>query len=174
MAMFGNFNDTQNKNIVNNVIDELKLNPLTDAIPRQVIPTIQPVFEVKKKFADILRGGTIASTSSQTLYTTPSDRDFYLTGACLSIDKSATCDIASGRYTMVCTINGTANQAILSVAITTLTAQSQSVSLSFPTSIKVDRGTVIALSAASFSAGTFVRAGSIVGFTEEAGNNLTA
>lgn len=168
-----NYNDTQAKDVINNLIDGLKLNPVTDSIPHAVIPTIQPTFEVKRRVCNIVEGNAGASSGSAvTIYTTPSDKDFYLVGANLTMSKDAACDTTTGSLQLSATINGTVKN-ILRMSHTTLTALQGNVSISLPVPIKIDRNTAITIITLSFTAGTFSRGANIIGYTEEAGNNLS-
>lgn len=161
------FNQTQNTSIKNNLIDELKLNPAVDTIPSVVNPTIQPVFEVTKKNSlSAFSNAVVVSSSAATLFTTPSDRDFYLTSASLSLIKDATCDKATGSLAINATINGS-TRAILSLPTLTLTAQNIAVANNFSNPIKIDRGTAIQRSTFSFTAGTAAFDATITGYTEE-------
>jgi len=158
-------NDTQNKAISNNIIDTLKLNPITDNIPRAVIPTIQPVFEVNPKVCNVVRHSNLAVTGSGTIFTTPSDRDFYLNSASLGMIKDATCDVASNsESSLTVTTEGTARR-LLQMPLLTLTAQSENATISYPIPLKLDRNTTITIQSATFSAGSLLRYGAITGFT---------
>jgi len=165
------FNETQNKDIVNFTQDKLKMNPVTDFLPKQVVPSIQPTIEVNRQVCNIVRHGVQTTTGSITVFTTPSGTDFYLNSVYASFNKDATCDSATGVYTLSTTIEGTARR-LLDFPIFTTTAQSNELTLSFPIPLKIDRNVAIAFSG-TFTAGACVRCAGITGFTEEAGNNLS-
>lgn len=128
--------------------------------PVAVIP-VEPV-------SKIVRSGNTSSSGALTIFTTPSDKDFYLVGGNISLVKDVTCDAATGTFQITCTIDGVA-QAIMVIGILTLTAQSEIVNLSLPYPIKVDRGTAITGSI-TFTAGACRRTGCIIGYTEETTN----
>lgn len=159
------FNQTQNPIIKNNLIDELRLNPSIDTIPNVVNPTIQPVFEVKKKYCNVQRRGSRATTGSSTIFITPSDKDFYLVAASIHLIKDVTCDLATGQIGINTVLDGTTNQCV-SVATLTLTAQSVESSLSFNPPIKVDRNTALGFTT-TFTAGACSTSATIAGYTEE-------
>lgn len=166
----GNVNDTQNKEIVNNLIDGLKLNPITDAIPRQVIATIQPTYEAQKTRCNVLRtGGIVTSSGNTTIYTTPSDKDFYLTSLFYSYTKDAAHNGTSSS--VIATTEGTARYLATKFHVTGV-VENDFIVIEFPTPVKIDRGTTIYMSG-TFGAGTMSRIGTISGFTEEGGNNLS-
>lgn len=162
-----NFNDTQNKQLVTTAIDELKLNPLTDAIPRQVIPTIQPTFELKRKVCEVLREGACLNATSATVYTTPSDKDFYLVGGQLSLLKDSTATSVLTSLSVVPDSTGTAQGCIL-LAGQTLTAQTLSESVVFNPPLKLKRNSNLAIANSTAVANVHAR-GSIWGYTEESG-----
>lgn len=160
------------KDVANNLIDGLKLNTASDTIPKFVAAVIQPVFEVKRRIANIVRTSNATTTATVTIFTTPSDRDFYLTGISFNIIKDATCDLATGRINISVTVEGT-GQTALSLGTITLTAQNISEAVTLNPPLKLDRNTAVAISSASFTVGVLNRTASIVGYNEESGNQLT-
>jgi len=118
-----------------------------------------------RRYANIVRRVGSTTTGSATVYTTPADKDFYLTGIQVSFIKNATCDVASGPLRYTATVEGV-SQGIISLALLTLTAQDQNAFVSFETPIKVDRNTAITTSN-TFTAGAFVRECCITGYTVE-------
>lgn len=161
------FNQTQNTSIKNNLIDELKLNPVVDNIPSVVNPTIQPVFEVKKKISSVLGNTAKSTTGSTTLHTTSSTLDTYVTGLTFGLTINATNDIATGRVSITGVINGTTVH-IASIPVLTLTAQNTVYSMSFPIPLKLDRNSAVTLGANwTFSAGAGTVIGTLIGYTEE-------
>jgi len=162
-----NYNDTQNKAVVNNIIDELKLNPITDQIPRSVIPTIQPTFDVKKKFCNIVRS-TTNTGSTATVYTTPSDKDFYLVSAGLSFTKAN--DAVGVDWVIRGFPENDAIRNFVSITSTTLTVDTENAFTQFNPPIKLMRNSIITI-VPDNSTGTFRMSGNIAGYTEEAGND---
>lgn len=158
----------QNARIKNYFIDILKLNPLQDVIPDYVKGDVQPVAEVDKPYVTISRSSSTAATTSASIYTTPADKDFYLTNFSISIIKNATCDLATGSYLMTAIIDGQTIQ-LVRLPMLTLTAQEASISVDLDKPMKLDRNSIIGLSSASFTAGAFVRAGTIQGYTDAPG-----
>lgn len=108
---------------------------------------------------------TATSTGSQTIYTTPAEKDFYLTSATVSIIKDATCDMATGAVVILVTVNGV-QSAVIGISTLTLTAQSDSVSVSFKYPIKIDRSSTVVMGG-TFTAGACVRTGCITGFLSD-------
>jgi len=113
-----------------------------DAIPSEVNDVIQPTFDVRPP-ATISRSAQASNTAAeQTIYTTPTDVDFFLSSACLSLIKDVTA--TSTATNLFATIDGVQRQILVIVGIT-LTVQNQTVAISYDTPIKVDRGTNITL-----------------------------
>lgn len=114
----------------------------------------------------IVRSVSSQSTGNMSAYTTPTDKDFYLTAIQASFAKDATCDVASGPGRVSVVIDG-ATQYILEFALLTLTAQSDAVVIVFPYPVKIDRTSSIAWTN-TFTAGAMARTLTLVGYTEEA------
>lgn len=154
--LFGNFNDTQNKKIVANLQDNLKLNPTTDAIPRQVLPTIQPVYEAGQRITESTLSSNSTASGNLTLATTNTTRDTYITFYSLSFIKDATCDVATGSIMLVATLKGI-QTVIARIPLLTLTAQSEHGVYCLEKPIRVDRGTSIYVTSDAHTAGNFVK-----------------
>ncbi len=128
----------------------------------EVSDIISPVVIIKRS-PDIIKKGTASNATSGTAYTTPSDKDFYLTNVMLSVTKDVTATSAETAATVI--LNGI-TVSILSLSTLTLTAQNMSGSLNFANPVKVDRGTAIQVTNTTNQAN--VRAMiNIVGFTTE-------
>jgi len=162
-------NRVQNTRIKNYFIDILKLNPIQDSIPDVVRADIQPVVEIDKPKSNIVKTATRATSGSTSLYQTPTDRDFYLTGGVLSMSKNVTCDVASGEIASILIVIDGVSTKFLIIAGQTLTAEraDQSMDMTFP--IKIDRNTSISLSGGAFTAGALVRTATITGYIDVQG-----
>lgn len=139
-----------------------KINNLPDEVGDLVaIIPITPVI-------DIVATATRTTSGAATVYTTPSDKDFYLTALIFTLTKDATCDMATGAVAVTAFLptNATA-QPIASHNAFTLTAQDKIIEISFPIPIKLTRGTLIALGGNTFTAGTCYRGVTVYGYTEE-------
>lgn len=158
------FNRTKNSRIKNYFVDVLGLNPIQDHIPDSVMPSIQPVVEADKKVCNIVRGTTGTGTTA-TIYTTPSDQDFYLTSATLSWSKDATATAVSCNISA--TISNT-TQVIINLAGLTLTAEQNSNTIVLDPPIKIDRNTAITLNNGT-NVANIRSAGTIIGYTEVSG-----
>ncbi len=167
MIELGSFNDTQNKAIVANTTDTLKLNPLTDKIPKQIIPSVQPVFEVNNRCIDVCFSTTKATTGTATIGTLQ-NRIFLLKYVCVSMVKDVACDIQTGRVSVSANVGGV-TQALCGVSSLTLTAQNQTIAIFFDTPIRIDASSpfVISGTATSYAAGVCVRNAEVGGYYED-------
>lgn len=160
------FNETQNHRITENLQNDLILNPITDEIPKIVNPTIQPVYEVYRRWSNIVVSASSAVSGAGNILTVPNDRDTFLTALSFAIAKDATCDLASSgtALSVTVTVNGT-GRTLAAIPTITLTAQTAQIHLIFPTPVKVDRNTTIALATATFTAGALFRTVTLYGYT---------
>jgi len=109
---------------------------------------------------------TTTDASSVLLYSVGSREEFFITSASLSLVKNDTCDLASGTWGITVQPYGEATAKVfLNISLLTLTAQNQTVSISFPSPLRVARSTDIRISACSHTAGSCVRSASIIGYT---------
>jgi len=126
-----------------------------DTLSADVHEVITPVISLKP-VANIVKSATTATT----IYTTPTDKDFYLTSLYLSVAKDAAQTGTSASITAI--IDGvTVN--LLSFISITLTASEVADNIVFNTPIKIDRGTAIATVASNW---TSSRSG-LTGYTLE-------
>lgn len=137
-------------------------------IPRQLGNQIIPVLDVTSKnvkIAQEVHEENAKNASFATLFTTPTDKDFYLTGCTLAVIKDATSTSTKSRLQIHPEEKGETN--ILSIAGLTLTAQSETISLNLRNPVKIKRGTNIRVYNATSVANINATA-TIVGFTLEA------
>lgn len=153
-----------NSQVINETRDALKINTAVEKIPNAI-----PVIEVGVKSVKnlIIKALDKSSAASSTIYTTPSNQDFYIVGAQLSRIKDAACD--SSSVTLSAVIGG-ATSTILTLAGFTLTAQDGSITICFTHPIKVDRGSTITLYNGTKTVGNILTSGVIYGFLDEASN----
>jgi len=137
----GGFNDTQNKDLIVSIVDELKLNPVTDAIPKQVIPTIQPVYDVSRK-ASAWSFENTTTTTGTNIISVPTGKTLYVTSIAISNLTNSTADSTS--VVVNATINGQ-TVALIGLRKITLTSNAQSYSISYPNPIKLDVNTTLSI-----------------------------
>jgi len=127
------------------------------------LQTLTPVVEIKPK-TNIVRSQTAFNATSATVYTTPSDKDFYLISAALSTSKDATATSTTSSITS--TIDAASGQDILRLGLLTLTAERNSIATQFNPPIKIDRGAVITVKNDT-AVGNIRSVASIAGYTVE-------
>lgn len=142
-------------------------NPKGENISPEILPYITPTMEVKR-FADIVKYNSHTTTGTKTIWTTPSDKDFYLETLFYSHSKNAACDVATGNlYVDVVLFDlTTSTTQILNIPVITLTEESFRQQLIFPSPIRLARNTAIRMIGA-FTAGILVRNATITGYTVE-------
>jgi hypothetical protein len=132
-----------NSDLSKELIKGGRLQVSRDVVPNQLAEKVVPVMEVNPKLlkiANIVRSATAVNSTSSNIYTTPTDRDFYLTFANISVLKDVTS--TSTETSIKVTIDGIL-QRLISIAGISLTPQTLGTSQSFDIPIKIDRGTGI-------------------------------
>lgn len=135
-------------------------------LAEKVVPTMESNPEMLRRSNIVRWALSNNSSSGATIYTTPTDRDFYLVGCQLHVIKDVTA--TSLRSYIQVKIDG-ADQQILVVSGLTLTVQDQSVAISFPFPVKVDRGVAIKVFN-STAVGNVTSDGAIIGYVVDASN----
>lgn len=114
---------------------------------------------------NIVRSNVRATSGSSTVFATPTDKDFYLVAANLSLSADAACD--NTNCVMNVTIDGVlSNRDIIRIQKLSLTAINDTVSLHLTKPLKIDRGTNITINS-TFTVGNAIFGGCIIGYTEE-------
>jgi hypothetical protein len=161
-----------NSDLSKELIEGAKIQQNFDKVPNRLGDTVVPVMEVNPKMmrrANIVRGGTSnTSSSTSSIYTTPTDKDFFLTTVSYYVIKDAASDNIVN--TVVVSVDGSGDQTLLSVPGITLTASNYGTSINFPSPIKLTRGSTIRMSS-SFTIGVLIRGLNITGYTVD---NVTA
>jgi len=132
-----------------------------DYLSDEVIPNIQPVIPITA-VARICQG-TAGTAATNTIYTTPADKDFYLTGAVLAYIKDVTSTATLFRYRVF--VNELQKEIITLPAIT-LTPGCESVAIELNPPLKLDRNTTVVCTTDSTVANVKV-SGNVIGYTEE-------
>jgi len=113
----------------------------------------------------IVRRGSALDATSGTVFTTPTDKDFYLCSAVLAMATNNTATSTSSSMSVV--IDGV-TVTLLEIRHVTLTPDNIVQSQAYDPPILLDRGSLIAL-ANSTAVGTITTAGTITGYTLETG-----
>lgn len=155
----------QNSSIVQGATKGLQIDTARQPSPIISEDKVQPIFSVTaNRYCQITRGASSTGTGASTIFTTATDRDFFLTGASLSFSKDATCDLASGSNVNLNVVVDGATRQILILSNLTLTAQDKQLSIALNPPVKLDRGAVVQISSTSFTVGNLVKVATIQGF----------
>ena len=135
-----------------------------DKVPRKVEQYIRLGIDISplgsSRYCDIIKSGQARNATTATIYTTPTDKDFYLTTALLSVIKDVTS--TSTASDIAVTIGGVVVKLIV-ISEITLTAQTETIPQSYSFPLKIDRGTNIIIENSTNVAEINAR-GSITGF----------
>lgn len=136
-----------NSDLSKELIDGAKIQVSKDKVPNQIADKVVPVMEVNPKmlkYVNVIKRASVINATSTTIYTTPTDRDFYLTSAQLSLIKDATSTSATSAIAVTLKGDSTAVN-ILEISSITLTAQENAVANSYTIPILLERNTTIAV-----------------------------
>ena len=132
---------------------------ISNQLANQVVATIP----ADKKIANFFTGGTLSDGTSQTIKTTNSDRDTYLSNVSFSYAKDAT--NTANLLLLRSTINGQVTN-LLAFRVVPSTADKDVQTMNFNPPIKLDRGVTIQLVSDNGTASIDVTA-YLTGYTEE-------
>lgn len=154
-------NSTVIQNITNNAGLQTGSQEIPSELAKQIVPTVE-VGTRANRYINIIKTATTGGTGTA-IYTTPTDQDFFLVGAQLSVIKDATS--TSTSTDLYCTTDeSSSSTSILKITGITLTPQSSTVSISFPIPIKCKRGSIIGINNAT-NVATILSSGCIQGYT---------
>ena len=159
----------QNSRTIQELREAAALQVGKDAIPTTLATQIVPVMEVNPKLlrhCDVVKRNQAVNATSATIYTTPATQDFYLVSACVTLIKDAT---ATSTFSRINAVVLGATASFCEIASLTLTAQSETVSMTFPRPIKIDRNTAITVTNTT-NVGNVTAAACIVGFIVDNSN----
>lgn len=153
--------------VIQKAVNDLALSASDEIIPNQTLDKVQCVYSLNKQFSTFLITGTGNTTGTTTVAfpTVSAGGEIFITNATMSLVKDATCDLASGRssLTVVPDLSNVAT-AIGSIVGIALTADAQSLSITFPYPLKIKNGSSASFGT-TFSLGVCVRAFTLCGFT---------
>ncbi len=147
----------QNGNLINETKQQLQTQGMD--FPSELNDKVSVVYPLNMP-TNILKYAERTSSGSVTMYTTPADKDFYMTYAMLNISKDVASDVAAALFT--CYMEGAATRVFL-LTTQPSTAESRHICVSFPIPIKIDRNTAIAVTATR-TAGAHTVSGVVGGF----------
>ena len=160
----------RNSALSEEVRDVFKLQQNVDGTISNIAGQIIPVVDVNPKHSrkiTITKSVSSNATGSTTVYTTPTNQDFYLMGFSAGFIKDAACDNTSVILTSV--VKGETVYLFRRDSITATADQAyNTVMFSYP--MKIDRGTNIVL-AGNKTAGVLAKDAIIWGYVDEASTN---
>jgi len=140
---------------------------ISDGFPQDAQNVVIPVLNVNPKDYRLTNAfyslSSVTTGAASTL--TNASRDTYITNAILTISKNATCDIATGSVSVTVVVDGQ-TRTIARLAVLTLTAEYENVSITFARPIKVDRNSTISVSG-TYTAGLMSRGLILTGYEVE-------
>jgi len=131
-------------------------------IQKLIVPTIE-INPKLLRFCNIVRNATASNATTATIFTTPANQDFYLIAAQMSMIKDASATSLASSIDL--TPEGAQLASIMVIRGISLTAQNDSLTISFPVPLKLERNTTITINNTTATA-TVVSSGMIVGFID--------
>lgn len=153
-----------NSDLTKGMIDNAGLQTSRDKAPTQLAEKVVPVMEVNPKLLrriNVCRDASKTTTGATTLYTTPSNIDFFLTNLHLSWAADAANDGISAYISFIDEF-GVTRYFLFQKITLTATQQTNNIALAFP--MKLARGTNIQYGG-TFAAGTARFEALIAGYT---------
>jgi len=126
----------------------------------KVNDNIQPTLDINPHYSKIFMVGERTSSGPITAYTTPADKEFYLTFAKLTLITDANQDGVLATLSIF--VDGV-SKILLNIDKFTTTATIEHIEVSFPYPIKVDKNTAI-IATATRTAGTHTLRAAVAGF----------
>lgn len=164
--------DVRNAEALAAIRKAAQLQVLGDKVPLRLSETVAPVMEMNPELlrrCNVVANTSRSTTGTSTVYTVPSDKDFFLTSAQMSASYDATAD-STNSFLTVTLDDGASSARPLQLMKQTTTASSLTQGLSFVPPIKLKRGTTVGLNL-SFSVGSGNGSANITGYTVENPNS---
>jgi len=153
--------------VIQKAVNDLAISATTDKVPNETLDKVQLTYDLNKRFSSFVvnTSSTTTGTMSLSLPTVDARQETYITNLLYSFAKDATCDIATGALTVQPTSDlQQIAKNLIHVAVITLTADAQTINVSFPYPLKVKNNSSIACGG-TFTVGLLSRTVSVVGFT---------
>lgn len=153
-----------NSDTIKRILNDAKIQTSIDDVPNQLASKVVPVLIANpERIVNVIKNYNKANTGASTMYTTPTDKDFYLTDVWLSGSADVLYDGTSARITAIA--EGAVAVDVLSHKNQTLTIfQNVFHNRPFNPPVKLERGSVIAV-VLSFAAGTPFYTAGFSGYT---------
>jgi len=162
--------EIHNSELTKELIDGGKIQTAYDPVPKHLAEKVVPVMEVNPKILqpiNIFVRGSSAASGTSTIYTTPTDKDFFLCGVSCDMNSDAAAD--NTYYVLQATLqDGTTLD--LRWQKTTLTAFNKTAIYNFPKPIKLKKGSTVTIGT-TFTVGAATKDVTIWGYLV---NNIKA
>ena len=139
---------------------QVETKPMLDTSKIMLMAEVNPKM---LKFCNVAVRATSTTSSTSTIYTTPTDKEFYLTGISLSYSATVLNDQVR-VYVQAQTLPSNLMAPIIDINVVTTVAQANTFCRDFTVPIKIAPGTIIGL-VKTFTAGAGVYTANITGYT---------
>ena len=157
-----------NSDLTKELIEGAKLSSAIGTIPSEMQTTVVPVMEVNPRLlrkCNIIRSSILTTNANGTLLTASTTQQTFITSCSVAFIKDIVCDMSSGLGPGIDLVQGGATVRLCYFPIITLTAQNDSMTMSFDPPILIDKGSAVTANRGSaFTAGVCVRAMTITGY----------
>ena len=153
-----------NSDLTKNIVDGAKLMTGSDVVPSELAEKVIPVLDVTPdfhRFCNLSDGSAGTTNANLTIFTAPTDRDFYMTNLQVCYMANATAD---NTYHIVSVVIDGIRRNLIYLIKLSLTADTQSVVLNYKIPIKLTRGSTV-LMENNFTVGSVAKAGAVTGYT---------
>lgn len=156
----------QNETALRAIREQAKLTQ-AEGYPQNLLPNVQAVMDMSPEFhvynSNVFSVGS-GATGVASVYTGSPGKRLVITGYLFTIAKDVTCDQSTTSLSIIYTKNGVA-QTLCSIAVLTLTVQTETIMLTLKDPIYTDNGTSVT-SSVTFTAGTLRRTAMVYGYEE--------
>lgn len=155
-----------NTDLFKELKEGIRLQQLNDVVPSQLADKVVPVMEVNPKLLRMITRSiftTATATGTSTIFNTPVNQDFYVTGSILSLSDDVTSDGIQAYITVY--VNGEVVR-INSILKSPLTLTAINNSIMLPMPIKCDRNSTIS-STSAFTVGASRRSCVVMGYIDD-------
>jgi len=159
-----------NSNLTKELTNGAKIQTSFDKVPNEIAEKVVPVMEVNPKLlfnCNKIKQVTSSVTGTTLIYTTPSDKDFYLLGGMFSMNTDAANDSNGANITMV--PEGGPTTRFLGFYKVVSIAFDEIITISLNNPIKLGRNTTINI-VDSFTAGNSYKQAIIYGYEVDNAN----
>lgn len=163
--------EIRNSRVARELREAAQLQLATDHLPMKLADYVMPTIEVNPRLVrvqNVIAHTSRSTTGTSTVYTVPSDRDFYLCMAQMSASFDATAD-STNSFLTVTLDDGAANLRPIQLMKQTTTATAHNQAVFFNPPIKLKRGSTVGLNL-SFTVGSGNGSANVSGYVVDNAN----